>query len=101
VSGITLLPLSAWTPGNYVNLLLRTLCLLSNPDIHKRILLLILAKHINFSTTWLPIYIEQNSFRPPIAFDKMMFFQIEAVVVKNAKRQDFVDRRWCGYHQQN
>jgi hypothetical protein len=29
-----------------------------NPNTHKRILLLVLAKHVNFSTTWLSIYIE-------------------------------------------
>jgi hypothetical protein len=63
----------------------------ANPNTHEHLLLLVLAKHENFSMTWLPIYIEQKQLRPPISFDRMMFFQIEAVVVKNVKQQGFVD----------
>jgi hypothetical protein len=35
--------------------------------------------------------------RPPITTGKEMFFQIEAMVVKNLKYQDFID----GQHDQN
>jgi hypothetical protein len=33
----------------------------ANPDTHEHLVLLVSAKHINFTTTWLPIYIEQNN----------------------------------------
>jgi hypothetical protein len=65
----------------------------ANLDTHEpTLLLLVSANHVNFSTTWLLIYIKQNNLcLLPIPFDKLMFFQIKAAVISNAKRQDFVD----------
>ena len=57
----------------------------ADPQKHERLLLLVSADHIAFRTTWLPIYMAQQSSRIPIMFEKTMFFQIEVEVVKHAK----------------
>jgi hypothetical protein len=67
----------------------------ANPKSQERLLLLVSINHVSFASTWLEIYKSQyksqSMLRVPIMFDKEMFFQIEAVVVKNAKRQDYMD----------
>jgi hypothetical protein len=63
----------------------------ANPETHERLLILVSPTFPSFASTWLPIFTQQSSMRPPVMFDKTMFFQIEASTVKNAKRKDFVD----------
>ena len=63
----------------------------ADPSKHERLLLLVSSKHNSFLTTWLPIYKAQSSTRILISFDKNNFYQIEAEVIKNSKRQDYVD----------
>jgi hypothetical protein len=63
----------------------------ADPKQNERLLLLVSDKHAAFKTTWLPIYREQQSSRAPIMFDRDMYFQIEAEVVKNSKRKNYVD----------
>jgi hypothetical protein len=62
----------------------------ADPEKRERLLLLVSEHHIAIDTTWLPIYRAQNASRVPIMFEKNMFFQIEAEVVKNAKRDDYI-----------
>jgi hypothetical protein len=63
----------------------------ADPSRHDRLLILVSTRHNSFLTTWLPIFLAQASSRTPVSFDEVMFFQIEAEVVKNAKRMDYVD----------
>jgi hypothetical protein len=63
----------------------------ADPEKHERLLLLVSEDHIAIDTTWLPIYRAQNASRVPIMFEKKLFFQIEAEVVKNAKRDDYTN----------
>ena len=63
----------------------------ADPKTQEWLLLLVGIKHESFKQTWLPIFREQDISRVPIMFDKDMYIQIEAVVVKNSKRQDYLD----------
>jgi hypothetical protein len=63
----------------------------ADPDKHERLLLLVSSKHTSFLTTWLPIYKAQSSSRIPITFDKINYYQIEAEVIKNSKREDYMN----------
>ena len=63
----------------------------TDPTIHEQLLLLVSVKHTMFNSTWLPIFKAQDGSRAPIMFEKTMCFQIEAEVVKNSKRDDYVN----------
>jgi hypothetical protein len=63
----------------------------AEPTISERLLLLISTKHPTFTTTWLPIYNAQDNMKAPVMLEKTKFFQIEAEVVKNSKRDDYVN----------
>lgn len=63
----------------------------ADPSKHERLLILVSSKHASFLKTWLPIYKAQSSSRIPITFDKVNYYQIEAEVVKNSKRQDYLN----------
>jgi hypothetical protein len=58
----------------------------ADPDCQEHLLLLVSINHHAFSTTWLSIFQEQNLLRLPVTIYKEMFFQLEAVVVKNSTR---------------
>jgi hypothetical protein len=62
----------------------------ADPSVHERLLLVVSGKHPAFTTVWLPIHRRQDASRAPIMFGKDIFFQIEAEVVKNSKRSDYI-----------
>jgi hypothetical protein len=60
-------------------------------------MILVSSNHPLLCRIWVSIYYAQNASRPPITIGKELYFQIEAVVVKNLKRNNFID----GQHDQN
>jgi hypothetical protein len=64
----------------------------SNPETRERLLLLVSTTSPYFADTYLRIYNiqQETTFRSPVQFEKSLYFQIEAEVVKNASRESFV-----------
>jgi hypothetical protein len=56
----------------------------------ERVLLLVARSHPSFNSHWFRIYERQEKGRKPIIFGDILFFQIEAVVLKNAYRANFI-----------
>jgi hypothetical protein len=56
----------------------------------ERVLLLVATSHPSFNSHWFRIYERQEKGRKPLIFGDILFFQIEAVVLKNAYRANFI-----------
>jgi hypothetical protein len=70
----------------------------ANPgNVPEQLLLLISIRPSLFGTTWLSIYNAQRSGQLPLEFGGDHYFQIEAQVVKNLTRRQFID----GIYRQN
>jgi hypothetical protein len=64
----------------------------SNPNHRERLMLLVSTTSPYFASTYLSIYNIQSeqTYRSPVQFEKSLYFQIEAEVVKNASRESFI-----------
>jgi hypothetical protein len=62
-----------------------------DPKARERLLILVSMHHDTFDSTWLQIYKLQEISRVPVMFDNEMFFQVEAEIIKNPKRKDYID----------
>ncbi|WP_288993359.1 hypothetical protein, partial [uncultured Marinobacter sp.] len=58
-------------------------------SIGERLLLLVATSHPSFASHWFRIYEVQAKGRKPLIFGDVLFFQIEAVVLKNVYRSNF------------
>jgi hypothetical protein len=56
----------------------------------ERLILLVATGHPSFNSHWFRIYERQEGGRKPLIFGDVLFFQIEAVVLKNAHRANFI-----------
>jgi hypothetical protein len=56
----------------------------------ERVLLLVATSHPSFNSHWFRIYEQQEKRRKPLIFGDILFFQIKAVVLKNAYRANFI-----------
>jgi hypothetical protein len=60
----------------------------------ERVLLLVATSHPSFNSHWFCIYERQEKGRKPLIFGDILFFQIEAVVLKNAYRANFISGQY-------
>jgi hypothetical protein len=56
----------------------------------ERVILLVATSHPSFDSHWFCIYERQEKGRKPLIFGDVLFFQIEAAVLKNAYRANFI-----------
>jgi hypothetical protein len=56
----------------------------------ERVILLVTRSHPSFNSHWFRIYELQEKGRKPLIFGDILFFQIKAVVLKNAYRANFI-----------
>jgi hypothetical protein len=75
-----------WTPKLSVNTLLKTSS--APPKANERLLLLVATSHPSFASHWFRIYEVQAKGRKPLIFGDVLFFQIEAEVLKNVYRSN-------------
>jgi hypothetical protein len=62
----------------------------SNPATRERLLLLVCVDSPDFTSKFLRIYNNQRPLRPAIQFERLLYIQIEAEVIKNFYRDSFV-----------